>query len=57
MKKDPIHEKIRKTVKRLREDEDYDQEEAWKYAVKKRKFLFDGLLKTYNPPETNEDSD
>ena len=33
------------------ESEDFDKEEAWKYAVDKRKFLFEAVLDDYNPPE------
>lgn len=53
MKQDPIHKKIKETAKRLMDDEDYDEDEAWKYAVKKRKFLMDKILKSYNPPTVN----
>ena len=46
---------------RLKEDEDYGIEEAWKYSVSKRKYLFDEILKQYIPPqvedmETDDDS-
>ena len=39
--------------------DDYDNEEAWKSAVNKRKFMFDGILKVYDPPELSgpEDDD
>ena len=30
--------------------EDYDNEEAWKSAVNKGKFMFDRILKEYDPP-------
>ena len=53
MKQDSIHKKIKETVKRLMDDEDYDEDEAWKYAVKKRKFLMDKILQSYNPPTVN----
>ena len=39
--------------------DDYDNEEAWITAVNKRKFLFDRILKEYDPPELSgpEDED
>lgn len=57
IKKDPVHRKIKSTVKRLIEEEDYDQIEALKYAVKKRKFLFDDILQSYDPPEVDNDTE
>lgn len=56
MRRDPVHKKIKSTAKRLREEEEYETSEAWKYAVKKRKFLLDNVLNAYYPPST-EDSD
>ena len=41
-----------------REDEDFGTEEAWKYSVSKRKYLFDEILKQYIPPLVEDmDSD
>ncbi|CAC5366986.1 unnamed protein product [Mytilus coruscus] len=54
MEMNPIHQKIGNTVKQIRQDEEYDEDEAWKYADRKRKFLFDDLLKTYSPLEIDE---
>ena len=36
---DDSHEKVMDTKRKLMEDEDYDAEEAIRYAVKKRKYL------------------
>ena len=44
LKKSPKHRKIRRFIKELCNDEDYEMEEAIKYALEKRKFLFDDLL-------------
>ena len=55
-KHDRIFQAIKESVKRLVEEEDYDQDEAWKYSASKRKYLFEGLLKQYLPP-TVEDED
>ena len=55
MAKDPIHQKIKRTAKRLHEEEDYDPYEAWQYALEKRKFLLDEKIKRFKP--TEEDSD
>ncbi len=50
VRNDTVHKAVRKTAKRLREDDDYDSEESWKYATNKRKYLFDKLFKQYEPP-------
>ena len=54
MSRDPIHKKIKATAKRLREDEDYEPLEAWKYAIEKRKFLLDQKIKKFKPSEDSE---
>ena len=56
IKNDPIHTAIKATARRLKNEDDFESEESWKYAVKKRKFLFDKLLKEYNPPKLSENS-
>ena len=45
---------IRNTARDLRSLDDYGEEESWKYAVKKRKFLFDKILSKYYPPEMSD---
>ena len=57
MRKDPIFLSVKSQVSDLKLIEDYDNEEVWKSAVNKRKFLFDRILKEYNPPELSEDDD
>ena len=39
LKKDSVHQRILRTAKRLREEEDYDDDKSLQYAIKKRKFL------------------
>ena len=56
LSRDPIHRKIRDTARRLKDEEEYEDEESWKYAVQKRKFLLDEVLKDYIPAQT-ENSD
>ena len=34
MKKDPLHRKITATAKRLRDDDEFDEDEALRYAIK-----------------------
>lgn len=51
MKKDPIYKSIKKTVNRLIDTDEYDKEEALKYGIFKRKFLFDKVLGTYEIPK------
>ena len=57
MKKDPIYKTIKKTVNRLIDTEQYEHDEALKYAMLKRKFLFDKILDTYDIPTTGDDSE
>ena len=46
---DPIYESIKKIASDLRLAKYYDDEEAWKYASEKRKYLFDTIIKRYDP--------
>ena len=39
MHKDPVHKKIMSTKQKLQEDDDYEAQEAIKYAVKKTVIL------------------
>ena len=53
----PVYQAIRKTARELVDLEDYGREEAWKYATSKRKYLFDDILKEYDPPEIDGDEE
>lgn len=58
MKKDPIFKTIKMTVNRLITKENYEAEEALKYAILKRRFLFDKVLDTYDEvPQINEEDE
>ena len=50
LKKDPLHKKITDTAKRLRNEDDFDEDDALKYAIKKRRYLLDGKLEEFDPP-------
>ena len=50
MKKDALHKKITDTAKRLRDEDDFDEDDALKYAIKKRRYLLDGKLEEFDPP-------
>ena len=50
LKKDPVHKKVMSTAHRLRDEEDYDEEEAMQYAVKKRRYLLERKLDEYERP-------
>lgn len=50
LRKDPIHKKVLSTAHKLKEDEDYDDEEAMQYAVKKRRYLLERKLDQYQRP-------
>ena len=54
MRSDPIHRTIKRAAKRLTEEDDYDSDESWKYAINKRKYLFDKLFKQYELPGLQE---
>ena len=38
MKKDPLYKKITATVKRLRDDDEFDEDDALRYTIKKRRY-------------------
>ena len=59
MKKDPLHKKITDTAKRLRDEDEFDEDGALKYAIKKRRCLLDGKLEEFDPPTycLGEDND
>ena len=44
LEKDPVDKRITGTAKRLREEQDYDDDESLQYAIKKRKFLIERKL-------------
>ena len=54
--RDKTYATIKKTASSLRDFDGYDVEESWKYAVKKRKFLFDKILREYEEPEMTQSS-
>lgn len=49
-----IHQKVQDTIDRLKEQEDYSIQEATKYALHKRRYLFDELLNEQTPVEGEE---
>ena len=51
MKKDPLHKKITDTAKRLRDEDDFDEDDALKYAIKNEDTSWMGNLKnlTHQP--------
>ena len=57
LKKDPVHRRITETAKRLREEEDYDEDESMQYAIKKRKFLIERKLEDHDPSSYKEDEE
>ena len=50
MKKDPLHKKITTTAKGLRDEDEFDEDEALRYAFKKRRYLLDRKLEEFDPP-------
>lgn len=57
MKKDPGHKKIMATKRKLVEEEDYGEDEALRYALKKRKYLIQMKTGTLSDDEPNVDDD
>ena len=57
MKKDPLHKKITATAKRLRDDDEFDEDEALRYAIKKEDNLLDVKLEEYDPPSYSLEED
>ena len=55
VRKDPIHTAISRTARKIKEEDDFESEESWQYATNKRKYLFDKVLKGYNPPDLTTD--
>ena len=54
MQADPIYKSIQNTAKNLIVMEDYSRDEAWKYAICKRKYLLDTVLDEFELPEMDE---
>ena len=50
MKKDHLHKKITDIAKRLRDEDEFDGDDALKYAIKKRRYLLDGKLEEFDLP-------
>ena len=57
LKKDPVNKRIASTAKRLRDEEDYDEDESRKYAIKKRKFLIEKKMDDFDPPSYEENEE
>ena len=56
LQRDSTHRKIWKTIKHLKEEEDYDEDESIDAAVNERKFLLQRML-TYAVVMDNSDTD
>ena len=54
LKKDSDHQRITRTAKRPRGEEDYDNDASVQYAIKKQKFLIERKLDEYEPPSYEE---
>ena len=57
LKKDPVNKRIASAAKRLRDEEDYDEDESRKYAIKKRKFLIEKEMDDYDQPSYEENEE
>ena len=45
-----MHKKITDTAKRIRDEDEFDEDDALRYAIKKRRYLLDGKLEEFDPP-------
>ena len=54
MEQDPIDKTVQRTVKDLIAIEDFNKQEALKYAISKRKYLLDTVLEDFDPPEIED---
>ena len=57
LKKDPVNKRIASTAMRPRDEEEYDEDESRKYAIKKRKFLIEKKMNDYDPPSYEENEE
>ncbi len=57
LRKDAVYNTIKQTVTDLKVKDEFDDEEAWKFATSKRKYLFDRLLKCYEAPELSSEEE
>ena len=57
LKKSRVHRDVIETAKRLRDMEDYDYDEALRYAVKKRKYLISKKLDEYQHPQLESEEE
>ena len=57
LKKDPANKRIASTAKRLRDKEDYDEDESRKYAIKKQKFFIEKKMDDYDPSRYEENEE
>ena len=55
--KNPVHKKIMSTKRKLQEDDDYEAQEAIKYAVKKRKYLIQEATGTLSDDELEDEEE
>ena len=56
IRKNPIYKAIKKTGNNFMVLDDYGANEAWKSAIRQRKYIFDNILEAYQPPELEEDN-
>jgi hypothetical protein len=52
LQRDPVHEKLAETARRLRDEDQFDREESLKYAVRKRRHLLGKKLDDYLRPKS-----
>ena len=65
LRKDPVHKSIMKTKRKMMEEDDYEEDESLKHAIKRRKYLIqkatglrdEDVLGEHSDDADNEESD
>jgi len=57
LQQDPVYKAIKATAREAREEDEFERQEAFLFALNKRRFLLDKVLKRYNPPGYEEDGE
>ena len=57
LRRDNVHKQIMATKIKLEDDDDFDENEAIRYAIKKRKYLIQDVTGTLSDCELDDDDD
>ena len=54
LRNDPVHKKIKETIRRLQDEDDFEEKEALRYALDKRRFLIQDVTGTLSDDDLPE---